>query len=197
MPITRQLAATLKHTVRRLFFFPRGVRLGRQSSIGRPWIVEGSSRIHIGERTTILNGPWLSAIEQYAGHSHQPRIEIGDDVYIGHHCCLTAIDAITIASGCVLSEYVYITDFMHGFRPDRGLIMQQPLESKGPVQIGEHTFLGYRVSVMPGVTLGAHCIVGAHSVVTHSFPAYSMIAGSPARLLKVYSPSTETWEPVS
>jgi acetyltransferase-like isoleucine patch superfamily enzyme len=48
---------------------------------------------------------------------------------------------------------------------------------------------------MPGVALGDHCIVGANSTVTHSFPAYSMVGGSPARLLKQYCAEDRAWLP--
>ena len=92
-----------------------------------------------------------------------------------------------------LSEYVYITDNAHGLHPERGPIMKQPLESKGPVHIGRNCFLGFRVSIMPGVTLGEHCVVGANSVVTRSFPAYSMVAGMPAKLIKVFDHSKKGW----
>jgi acetyltransferase-like isoleucine patch superfamily enzyme len=63
-------------------------------------------------------------------------------------------------------------------------MMQQRLKSKGPVRIGAGSFLGYRAVVLPGVTLGPHCVVGAQAVVTESFAEGSMVAGNPARLLK-------------
>jgi lipopolysaccharide O-acetyltransferase len=110
---------------------------------------------------------------------------------------LAAIGEITIGYGCVLSEHVYITDVAHGYDPAAGLIMAQPLTSKGPVRIGDYTFLGYRVSIMQGVELGEYCIVGSDSVVTHSFPAYSMVAGNPARLIKTYSLESRCWEAVA
>ncbi|WP_396275136.1 acyltransferase [Granulicella aggregans] len=71
--------------------------------------------------------------------------------------------------------------------------MRQNLESKGPIVIGDNCFLGYRVAVTPGVTLGEWCVVGANSVVTKSFPPYSMIAGAPARMIKRYSLEERAW----
>lgn len=159
--------------------------MGRQAFVRRPWAMEGGSRMCIGERTRVLEGAHFSAFEHYAGTSYEPRIEIGADVYIGRHCRLTALDSIVIESECVLSDYVFITDMMHGTDLEKGLIMSQPLESKGPVRIRRGTFLGYRVCVTPNVTLGEHCIVGAGSVVTRSFPAYSVIGGNPARLIRM------------
>jgi acetyltransferase-like isoleucine patch superfamily enzyme len=125
------------------------------------------------------------------------RITIGDDVYVGGYSQIHAMEHIQIGDGAVLSEFVYISDTSHGFNPRAGLIMKQPLELKGPVTIGMHVFLGYGSTVLPGCNLGDHCIVGARSIVTRSFPAYSMVAGIPAKLIKTYDHASGEWLRVS
>jgi acetyltransferase-like isoleucine patch superfamily enzyme len=168
--------------------------LGKSSFVERPQRLIARGSIRIGHGTQILAHSVMMPIRKYLGQRFTPEIEIGNDVYIGRYVYFTACQKIVIGDGCVLSECVYISDLTHGFDPRGGLIARQPLASKGPVEIGANCFLGYRVTVMPGVKLGEWCIVGAHSVVTRSFPAYSMIAGAPARLLKVYSPDSQEWK---
>jgi acetyltransferase-like isoleucine patch superfamily enzyme len=169
------------------------VSIGSRSFILRPFKISGRNCVHIGKHTVILSHLSVHAITRYAGLTYQPRIEIGDDVYVGAHAYLTAIDRISIGDGCVLSDYVYITDEIHGMDPRAGPIMQQTLSSKGPVIIGPGSFIGFRAALLPGVTLGEHCVVGANSTVTRSFAAYSMIGGSPAKLLKVFSKEAGEW----
>ncbi len=170
--------------------------MGRGSSMRRPYTLLFPEFFSVGKDTNIHANAYITPLKEYAGVKYRPEIRIGNGVYIGRYAYFVAIDSIVIEDGCVLSEYVYITDNAHGLHPDRGPIMKQPLESKGPVHIGRNCFLGFRVSVMPGVTLGEHCVVGANSVVTRSFPAYSMIAGVPAKAIKIYNKETRTWEPL-
>jgi acetyltransferase-like isoleucine patch superfamily enzyme len=183
----------IKETVKEFLYRPSDVVFGERSYIRRPYSISGGKQVRIGKRTSILGGLHIQAITEYAGVTYRPAIEIGDDVYIGGHAYFTSVDRIFVGDGCVLSEYIYITDEVHGMDPRGGLIMEQPLVSKGPVIIGRSCFLGFRVAVMPGVTLGEHCVVGANSTVTRSFPAYSMIAGSPAHMLKRYSHALGQW----
>jgi len=184
------------HRVRVLLYRIRGLRVGVGSIIQRPYILLLPECLSIGKETSIHSNAYITPIKEYAGVRYTPEIKIGNNVYIGRFAYFVAIDSIEIEDGCVLSEYVYITDNSHGLHPECGPLMKQPLESKGSVRIGRNCFLGFRVSVMPGVTLGEHCVVGANSVVTHSFPAYSMLAGCPAKLLKVFSLKTGDWVPV-
>lgn len=194
----RTLRILIKRAIYRTFFpAPRGLRrCGADSYIYRPRRINGAKYIQIGDRSTIDKFGWLSALSFYAGETFTPRIVLGNDVHIGRYACLTSIRGIVIEDGCLLSEHVYISDHGYGLDPEAGLLVEQPLVSKGEVHIQPHTFIGYRACILPGVTLGKHCVVGANSVVTHSFPDYSMVAGVPARLIKTYSPTQHAWVPV-
>ncbi|MBL0161931.1 MAG: hypothetical protein IPP47_33480 [Bryobacterales bacterium] len=172
---------------------PSGLVLGAGSILSRPNCVQGARHVRIGARTRIGAGAYIAAITSHAGESFDPCVRIGDDIYIGSHFHLASVSKVEIGDGCVLSDYVYMADVAHGLDPAAGPIMAQPLVRAGDIVIGRSSFVGYRASILPGVTLGQHCVVGAGSVVTKSFPDYSMVASNPARLIKRYDPAARTW----
>jgi len=172
---------------------PYNINFSEKSKIEKPLSIINGERIYLGENSFIGKSGWLGvyATDSIAKDSF---IKIEKDVYIGNFCCITAIDRVEIGEGTLISEHFYASDHTHGFDPSIDVIpAKQKLESKGIITIGNRCFIGFRVSILPGVTLGNHCVVGAHSTVTHNFPDYSMIAGSPAKLIKTYSFDEKKW----
>ncbi len=176
----------IKKLARRLAYRPSGLgAIGREACVRWPRRLRGAGAIFLGDRVVIDSHAWLEAIERWEQQRFTPRIEIGDDVTIGRHATITATTHVSIGAGSLLSEGVYISDSGHDvFSPDPRPLVRMPLLELGPVHIGPRCFIGFRACVLPGVTLGPGCVVGAHAVVTHSFPAGSVLAGSPARLLR-------------
>jgi acetyltransferase-like isoleucine patch superfamily enzyme len=196
MSLSKAVRHFLRPTGRRLrvlLYRARGVRIGAGSRIQKPYTLLFPEFLSIGIDSIIHSHAHITALKAFSGLQYTPQITIGNGVYIGRYSYFVAIDSIRIEDCCVLSDHVYITDNAHGLHPERGPIMKQPLESKGAVHIGRNCFVGFRACIMPGVSLGEHCVVGANSVVTRSFPARSMVAGCPARLVKVFCQETGEW----
>ncbi len=110
--------------------------------------------ISIGDRCLFGKGSGI------VGHLH---IEIGDDVWTGHH--------------------VYITDQNHGY-DDLDLPISRQVMPERAVSIGSGSWLGHGTVVLPGATIGRHVVIGANSVVTGTIPDNSVAAGVPARVIK-------------
>jgi acetyltransferase-like isoleucine patch superfamily enzyme len=74
---------------------------------------------------------------------------------------------------------------MSGSGPNASEVMQRIFPIlKGEVSLGDHTWIGASVVIMPNVSLGKYCVVAANSFVNKSFPDYSIIGGSPAKLIR-------------
>jgi acetyltransferase-like isoleucine patch superfamily enzyme len=178
---------------KRLLFQPRLGTFGTGTRVDLPREINNPKLIHVGARTHIRHSSIINAISEYAGAKYNPIICFGDDMYIGRHCQFHAIDSIKIGRGTVLSDFVYMSDNSHGFIPSRGQIMEQSLSSKGPINIGNNCFIGIGTTILANISLGDWCVVGARSLVTTSFPAYCMVAGNPARIIKKFSADKNSW----
>lgn len=184
----------LKKIIKKILYRPKNIVAGMNSFVMLPRLLLNKERIFLGDNVFI--GPYshINPIKSYKGMECAGLINIESNVHVGGNCQIHVINRLNIGEGSVLSEYVYVSDASHGeFNPRDGLIMDQPLISKGPVSIGRGVFVGFGASVLPGVSLGDHCVVGARSVVTRSFPAYSMVVGAPARLVKVFDQESRQW----
>jgi maltose O-acetyltransferase len=113
-----------------------------------------------------------------------PRnVIVGRNLAINHGVYIQGHDCVTIGDDVVLSPRCMILD--SGLRVDDVNDRKERKEHiKTMTSIGHNVWIGAGAIILPGVSLGDNCIVGAGSVVTKSFPASSLVAGNPARVLR-------------
>lgn len=115
-------------------------------------------------------------------------MEIGNGVSVGEYSHITCANRIVIGDGVLTGRFVLITDNSHGGGQNTDLAkapLCRQLHSKGPVIIGNNVWIGDKATILPGVTVGEGAIVAANAVVTRDVPAYTVVGGCPARVLKV------------
>lgn len=91
----------------------------------------------------------------------EAKVAFGDDVFIGPNCA-----------------------FYTAAHPLDAERRNQGLEYAKPIKVGNNVWFGGNVVVLPGVSIGNDCVIGAGSVVTKSIPDFSVVAGNPARAIK-------------
>lgn len=151
----------------------------------------GTHHISIGKNFSAGSYFRLEAIDSYFDEAFTPSITIGDNVSFQDYCHVGCVDSVSIGDGTLVGSDVLITDHNHGYiTPEEcDVIPVMRCLSHAPVTIGKNVWLGDGVKIMRGVELGDSVIVGANSVVTHSFPSNVVIAGIPARIIKHLDPN--------
>lgn len=135
-----------------------------------------------------------------ARHGSGPVLRIGHHVNMNDSVHIGAIEQVVIGDHVLIASRVFISDHNHGgYHVNGGASSPEipPVErqlSSKPVRIGNNVWLGEQVCVLPGVSIGDGAIIGASSVVTRDVPANSIAAGNPARVIRKYDPSTQTWK---
>lgn len=170
--------------------------IGGNSIIYYPCSLQGggAKRIHIGSNTYIQNQCILGCWEHYNAYDGQrkftPEIIIGSNCSIGEYNHITACNKIVIGDGLLTGRYVYIGDNSHGGMSIDELNIPpaaRTLLSKGEIIIGKNVWIGDKVTILANVKIGDGAIIGANSVVTHDVPEYSVVAGVPARIVKIFN----------
>lgn len=150
----------------------------------KPTTIFNERYIHIGANTLI--GPDISLSAGMVPGQEcitNPVVSIGDRCLIGRGSGIVGHFSIEIGDDVWTGHNVYITDQNHGYE-DVSLPISQQSQPERAVKIGSGSWLGYGSVVLPGVTIGEHCVIGANSVVTKDVPSYSVAVGVPARVIK-------------
>ncbi|MFA6285616.1 MAG: acyltransferase [Parcubacteria group bacterium] len=160
----------------------KGMKFGKNSFIGPGYAVAPVLKgIELGKNVAIGRSAWFDISRETKG----AKIFFGDGTQAGRNLVVSACKKISIGKKCLLSYGVSIIDHDHNVLDPDISPLEGGITEGQEVVIEDECFIGAHSFVLKGVHLGKHCVVGANSVVTRSFPAYSVIAGSPAKLIRI------------
>ena len=163
-----------------------------------PFVMRGGEFIDFGNRLTTGYGCRFEVFP--IDSDKRKRLIFGNDVQVNDYVHISAIDRVEIGDNCLFASHIYVSDNSHGNYGDDPSIASSPDTPPASrpyivasVKIGKNVWLGEGVIVMPGVTIGDGCIIGAHSGVNKDIPTASIAVGSPAEVIKRYSYEKKCW----
>ncbi|WP_129633676.1 acyltransferase [Candidatus Oscillochloris fontis] len=139
--------------------------------------VDNQGSMRIGNRVRLVST--IVPLELATGK--QGLLEIGESTFINYGCSIAATQFVRIGPCCNIGTYVIMMDNdFHRIEPER----REEMPPSAPIILEENVWLGARVIVLRGVTIGAGSVVAAGSVVTRDIPPRSLAAGLPARVIR-------------
>ena len=155
------------------------LHIGSQTDIeGKLVFEKRDAIIRIGSRTHIGGSTLLDAACE---------ISIGDDVQIAFECLIMDHNSHSV---CYSEREPDVLDWQKGRKDWTHVPM-------APVRIGNKAWLGARVIVLKGVSIGEGAVVGAGSVVTKDVPDWTIVAGNPSKVIRVLSTEERVAAPIT
>lgn len=156
--------------------------IGKKSYFLDADFLSGTKYMTIGNDVGIWNHARVEVLDEWNGKKFSPKVIIGDHVNIGQNLHLTCAESIIIEKNVVCTARVTITDITHCTDDKNLAVLNQDIITR-PVVIREGAFIGINATILPGVIIGKHAIVGANAVVTKAVPDYATVAGVPAKVI--------------
>jgi acetyltransferase-like isoleucine patch superfamily enzyme len=109
---------------------------------------------------------------------------------MGEYCSVNAfskivsLDRISIGNNVVIASYVSILDHDHDVAYMKDPVLFRQKYKTGPISIGNNVWIGDKVTILKGVTIGDNVVIAANSVVTKNIASNTVAGGIPARFLK-------------
>jgi acetyltransferase-like isoleucine patch superfamily enzyme len=135
----------------------------------RHWYLKNICQIKIGSESSIHMGCFITGT----------NIEIGNNTVINRKTYLDGRVSLKIGNNVNISHQTILHTLTHDPQNCDFICICKP------VTIEDHAWIGARAIILPGVTVGEGAVIGAGSVVTHSIIPYSIVAGNPAKIIKM------------
>jgi acetyltransferase-like isoleucine patch superfamily enzyme len=159
-------------------------RAGRRWRTDGPLFLGSGLELQVGRRGRVDFGRFV-----WIGHGtkircHEGVVEIGAKTVMGQECTISAYKRVRIGEQCVIADRAMFIDFDHGVVEVERPIRQQGIYTRD-VEVGSNVWIGYGACILRGVSVGDNSIVGTNSVVTKDVPANAVVAGVPARIVRM------------
>jgi acetyltransferase-like isoleucine patch superfamily enzyme len=174
--------------------FGRGVSIHYSCDISK----RSAENISVGDDVYLAPDVWLNTAP--GASELGPKIVLSNGCKIGRRSMISSRKQIVLESDVLLAPSVLLMDHNHEYSDPTRPIYEQGVTAGGRIVIGKNCWLGAGSAILCAhgeLALGQNCVVGARSVVTRSFPAFSVIAGNPAKLIKTYDQRERKWVKVS
>ncbi len=171
------------------FFNPRDVRFGRHVIIGDYAYIHalGPESLVFGDQSGC--GAFCRIVTSVQFNEVTGHIRLGRNVWIGDGSKLGGAGGLEIGDDTFTGQYVTFHPENHRFDDPTRLMRLQGVTRKG-IKVGRNCWIGAKVTVCDGVTIGDHCVIAAGAVVTRDIPANHLAGGVPARVIRPLTPST-------
>jgi acetyltransferase-like isoleucine patch superfamily enzyme len=157
---------------------------------GRRWSTDGMVflgrrlELEIGRKGRLRFGRFTWIGDGSKIRCHEGVVEIGAKTVMGQECTISAFQRVRIGEQCVIADRAMFIDFDHGV-----VEVERPIRVQGiykrDVEVGSNVWVGYGACILRGVRVGDNSIVGTNAVVTKDVPANAVVAGVPARIVRM------------
>lgn len=176
----------------RIFYRYMFKKLGDKSVIYRPMLICNADCIEIADHVSIWDGVRLEAVRDRYGRT--PLLTIGSNTNIEQNVHIVCHSRVTIGRDVSITARCAIVDVTHPYQDiNAGKIGLRIADEDSFVEIGDGALVGYGAVILPNVRIGKGAVIGANSVVNRDVPDFSVVAGSPAKVIKIYSPELRRW----
>ena len=152
---------------------------GQGSKLASGLLLLNPQYMVVGKNVSILG---KCVLECSLSEDNKPEMVLGNDISIGEYSHISCARQIIIGDGLL------ITDNAHGQNSASELTippLARNIYSPGPITIGRNVWIGDKATVLPNVTIGDGAIIAANAVVVKDVPPYAVVAGCPAKIVKM------------
>ena len=153
-----------------------------------------ANRICLGNSVCIAKDAWLNVSAPSRGQ--EPVILLDDGCVIARRSMISAKNKIHLKHNVILSASVLIMDHAHAYEDVSLPIEQQGVTEGGTICIEEGCWIGQGAAIVCNsgeLVVGKNSVIAANALVTRSVPAYSVVSGNPARVVKQYDVVKQKW----